>query len=93
MIRNTGIGIPKGSEEDLFTKFKRLGNANGESVKGTGLGLYLAKEIINAHMGRIWAESKGKDKGSTFFIEIPCKKEGGENKKNTPKTKEFVNKL
>jgi len=91
-ITDTGIGIPKGSEEDLFKKFKRLGNANGESVKGTGLGLYLAKEIINAHMGKIWAESKGKGKGSTFFIEIPSS-ETKKKKTNSTKTKEIVSKL
>ena len=38
---------------------------------GRGIGLYIAKNIIEAHRGKIWGESKGKDKGSTFYIELP----------------------
>jgi signal transduction histidine kinase len=54
----------------LFAKFVRATNANKQNIYGTGLGLYIAKEIVNAHNGRIWAESDGEGKGSTFFIEL-----------------------
>ncbi len=75
-ISDTGIGIPKGADIKLFKKFKRLDNANDGSIKGTGLGLYLAKQIIDAHHGKIWAESKGKNKGTAFFVELKgCVKE------------------
>ncbi len=69
-VSDTGIGFPKDSLSKLFKKFGRLDNANDANIKGTGLGLYLAKEIIKAHKGKIWAESKGENKGSTFFVEL-----------------------
>ncbi len=68
-IKDTGVGIPKEIIGTLFEKFAR-----GEGAKlnssGSGLGLYLVKEIMEAHKGRVWVESEGKDKGSTFFVEI-----------------------
>ncbi|MBU1558057.1 hypothetical protein KKC45_03785, partial [Patescibacteria group bacterium] len=70
MIRDTGIGLPKKEIPELFKKFSRLDNANNANIKGTGLGLFLAKTIIEAHHGKIWAESEGRGKGSTFFIEL-----------------------
>ncbi|MFC1801855.1 ATP-binding protein [Patescibacteria group bacterium] len=69
-ISDSGIGI---SEEDLpkiFEKFKRLENASKIDSNGTGLGLYLAKQIILFHDGKIWAESDGENKGTSFFIEL-----------------------
>ncbi|MDD2935454.1 MAG: ATP-binding protein [Candidatus Pacebacteria bacterium] len=45
-------------------------NANEENIQGTGLGLYLAKEVMNAHEGRVRVESEGQDKGSMFFVEL-----------------------
>ncbi|MBU4479879.1 HAMP domain-containing histidine kinase, partial [Patescibacteria group bacterium] len=69
-ISDTGIGLPKGTSSKLFKKFGRLNNANDANIDGTGLGLYLAKVVIDAHKGKIWAESKGKEKGTTFFIRL-----------------------
>jgi len=70
MVRDTGIGLPKDKIGELFQKFKRLDNANDTNIKGTGLGLFLAKTIVEAHKGKIWAESEGRGKGSTFFVEL-----------------------
>lgn len=69
-ISDSGIGIPKNSMDKLFKKFSRLENANDGNIKGTGLGLYLAKEVMSAHEGKVWAESEGEGKGSTFCIEL-----------------------
>jgi signal transduction histidine kinase len=70
-IKDTGIGIPKEDQEKLFHKFNRASNANEATVYGTGLGLYIAKEIIKAHNGWIHISSEGKGKGTEFTIELP----------------------
>lgn len=69
-IADTGAGIPKETIPKLFKKFSK---AETEKINllGTGLGLFLAKTFIEAQKGRVWAESKGKDKGSQFYIELP----------------------
>ncbi|OGD67941.1 hypothetical protein A3I18_01585 [Candidatus Campbellbacteria bacterium RIFCSPLOWO2_02_FULL_35_11] len=83
-VSDTGIGIPKDGIDKLFKKFSRLENASEENVQGTGLGLYLAKEVMNAHDGRVWVESEGQNKGSSFFVEMKAverRKEKREDKK------------
>lgn len=69
-IKDTGVGIAPEVMPKLFAKFVRADNANKQNIYGTGLGLFVAKEIVAAHHGRIWAESQGEGKGSTFIIEI-----------------------
>ena len=69
-IKDTGVGIDKEVLPRLFEKFTRAPDASKANIMGTGLGLYIAKKIIEAHRGKIWAESEGKGKGSTFFIEL-----------------------
>lgn len=71
-ITDTGIGLPKNTSSKLFKKFSRLENANTANIKGTGLGLYLAKKIVMAHKGKIWATSKGVGKGTSFFVQLKC---------------------
>jgi len=70
VVKDTGIGIAKEVMPKLFAKFSRAENGNRQNIYGTGLGLYVAKEIVTAHKGRIWAESEGEGKGSTFFVEL-----------------------
>ena len=63
-VSDTGCGISKENMTVVFDKFKTLHD------EGTGLGLYIAKQIIIAHGGDIWVSSKEK-KGSTFFFTVP----------------------
>jgi two-component system sensor histidine kinase KdpD len=63
-----GPGIPQESLPFIFDRFYRV--RSEKSVTGTGLGLYICKQIIDAHRGKIWAESLP-DQGTTFFIELP----------------------
>ncbi len=70
--RDTGAGIPKEELDTLFTKlFERGESAKKIFVTGRGIGLFISSQIIKGHKGKIWAESEGKDKGSTFVIELP----------------------
>ncbi|MCX6720512.1 MAG: HAMP domain-containing sensor histidine kinase [Candidatus Staskawiczbacteria bacterium] len=71
-IKDTGIGIPKEKLAKLFDiTFERSDAAKKNFTAGRGIGLYLSSQIIKAHNGRIWAESEGEGKGSTFSIELP----------------------
>jgi signal transduction histidine kinase len=69
-VEDTGIGIPKDDLEKIFEEFYRADNALDQKVKGSGLGLSLVKKIIEAHKGRIWAESE-LGKGTKFSFIIP----------------------
>ncbi len=70
-IKDTGIGISAKEKVTLFEKFSRGKEVGKMHTEGTGLGLYLGAKMINAHDGKIWVESEGKGKGSTFFFELP----------------------
>ena len=69
-VTDTGIGIAPETMPKLFEKFSRADDAGKVNIKGTGLGLYVAKQIVEAHKGKIWAESEGVGKGSTFIVEF-----------------------
>ncbi len=69
-VKDEGIGIPKESLPYIFDKFYRVENDYMHKVRGLGLGLSIAKQIIEAHGGKIWVESEV-EKGSTFFLYIP----------------------
>jgi signal transduction histidine kinase len=70
-VSDTGIGIPKEEVAKLFQRFSRGSGGQRVSSSGAGLGLYIAKTIAEGHHGRVWAESEGAGKGSTFVIELP----------------------
>lgn len=69
-VKDTGIGIPQAALDKLFTKFYRAENAVKTQTEGSGLGLYIAKGIITAHGGQIWAESE-LNRGTTISIALP----------------------
>ena len=71
VVSDTGVGINPKTMPKLFKKFSRADNASDANIHGTGLGLFIAKEILTAHGGKMWAESEGEGKGSQFYIEIP----------------------
>ena len=75
---DTGIGIAPDEVKNLFQKFNRASNANKVNVLGTGLGLYIAREIIKAHQGWIDVQSEGLGKGSTFTVDLPLHREPAE---------------
>ncbi|MEK7567916.1 MAG: HAMP domain-containing sensor histidine kinase [Patescibacteria group bacterium] len=70
-IKDSGIGISKNDISHVFSKFFRSHEATGADTEGMGLGLYISENIIKRHGGKIWAESGGLHKGSTFMFEIP----------------------
>ena len=69
-VADTGIGIPKDELTNIFERFNRLDNSINRKVTGTGLGLYICKQIIEKHEGKIWAESSG-SKGTKFIFVLP----------------------
>jgi len=73
-VVDDGIGIPTDEQKRVFRKFYRVYGHEIPNVKGTGLGLYIVKEIIKYHAGKISAESAGKNRGTTIRVELPIYK-------------------
>ena len=69
-VKDAGIGIPRAQIGRIFNRFYRF-QPLGSKVKGTGLGLYIVRSIAKRHGGRVFAESSGENKGSTFTLELP----------------------
>lgn len=69
-VKDTGIGIPKDKQSRIFDKFFRADNAVKLQTEGSGLGLFIAKNIIEKHGGSVWFESE-ESKGSAFYFRIP----------------------
>jgi signal transduction histidine kinase len=72
-IQDSGIGIPEQQQINIFRKFFRGDNAVQTEFDGSGLGLFIAGNIISAHKGKIWFESE-ENKGTTFYISLPVVK-------------------
>ncbi|MFH0987459.1 MAG: ATP-binding protein [Patescibacteria group bacterium] len=71
-VRDSGVGIPQNQQQRIFSKFFRAVNVLKMETEGSGLGLFIAKNIIEAHRGRVWFESE-EGKGTTFYFTIPIK--------------------
>ncbi|MFH1462723.1 MAG: ATP-binding protein [bacterium] len=69
-VKDTGVGIPEEQKDRIFAKFFRGSNVVRMETEGSGLGLFITKNIIEAHGGKIWFESK-KNKGTTFYFTLP----------------------
>jgi signal transduction histidine kinase len=69
-VQDSGIGIPKQDQERIFEKFEQVSLASPQGVSSTGLGLTIAKEIVELHGGRIWVDSD-EGQGSRFTFAIP----------------------
>lgn len=74
-VTDTGLGLSAEQVQQLFKPFSRPHEGTGSGPRGTGLGLFICKGIIEQHGGRIWAESPGPGKGSTFCFSLPLAKD------------------
>jgi len=73
-IKDNGIGLSEDEIKQIFTRFGKIympDNVDKVDTEGTGLGLVICKNIVNAHGGKIWAESEGHDKGCEFHFVLP----------------------
>jgi len=70
-IKDTGVGISDELKPKLFTQGGRDENSLKININSTGFGLSFAKDVVEAHHGRVWAESAGINKGSTFCLDFP----------------------
>ncbi len=70
-VEDTGIGIEEKDKLRIFNEFEQVQGGLNRQYGGTGLGLALSKKIADMQKGRLWCESKGKDKGSRFYLALP----------------------
>ena len=70
-VQDGGIGLPAGAPETIFQPFGRAANATDRQIPGLGLGLYICRLLLEQQGGRIWAESPGEARGSTFAFTLP----------------------
>lgn len=70
-VQDNGVGIPSEALERIFSRYYQVDDKSERLALGTGLGLNIAKKIVEGHGGRIWAETAGAGKGSTFCFTLP----------------------
>lgn len=70
-IVDQGIGIAPQNQKDIFERFYQVDGGSTRRVGGVGIGLALCQKIVQAHAGRLWVESLGEGKGSTFYVSLP----------------------
>ncbi|MFW9895964.1 MAG: sensor histidine kinase, partial [Candidatus Thorarchaeota archaeon] len=73
-VSDNGIGFTEEEKKQVFKQFgkiERYGQGWDVAIEGTGLGLYITKKLVELHGGKIWLESEGRNKGSTFYFSIP----------------------
>ncbi len=76
-VKDTGVGIPKENLEHIFEKFYQVDGTSTRKFGGNGLGLSIAKHIVDQHEGKLWVESR-LGEGSTFYFSVPCQNKGNE---------------
>lgn len=69
-VKDTGVGLKPDEANHLFEKFVRASGGSRINANGSGLGLYIVKKIVEGHDGKVWVESPGEGRGSTFYIEL-----------------------
>lgn len=72
-VQDSGVGIPREHLDHVFTRFYRVDKSRSRAHGGSGIGLTIAKHLVEAQGGRIWAESEGEGKGSVFSFSLPLK--------------------
>ena len=70
-VRDRGVGILPGERKRIFKRFYRSPGADAVRVKGAGLGLFIVRSVIKRHGGKVFAESEGAGRGSTFTVQLP----------------------
>jgi len=73
-VKDNGPGIPQSELKQIFKRFYRVSGPLATRVKGTGLGLFIVRSVAKRHRGRVWAESEGPGRGSTFVLQLPIAK-------------------
>jgi signal transduction histidine kinase len=70
-VHDTGFGIPADQLKNIFDRFYRVDKSRSRAHGGSGIGLTIARHLVEAHGGKIWAESAGQNKGSVFTFTLP----------------------
>ena len=70
-IRDNGVGIPSEHLSQIFDRFYRVDKSRSRARGGSGIGLTIAKHLVEAQGGKIWAVSEGENKGSEFVFTLP----------------------